>query len=59
MVVQVILQPTQYDLNRSLIFLTCHASYNVAELWFVWCACGPTTAVCLDIVVVLLIVETL
>jgi len=56
MVVQVILRPTQYDLNISLIFLTCHASYNVAELWFVCCACGPTTAVCMGIVVVLLMV---
>ena len=59
MVVQVILQPTQYDLNRSLIFLKCHASYEVAEPRFVWRACRPTTAVCMGIVVVLLMVETL
>jgi len=59
MVVQVILQTTWYDLNRSLIFFKSHASYNVAEPWFVWCACGPTTTVCMGIVVVLLMVETL
>jgi hypothetical protein len=59
MVVQVMLQPTQYDLNRSLMFLKSHASYNVAEPWFLCCVCGPTTAVFMGIVVVLLMVETL